>query len=161
MAEAAKDNDLFDLERFVEAQAGSVLPEASAYEVSPEASVYETACGELHDGRKQSHWMWFVFPQMKGLGSSPMSQRFGIGSLDEARAYLAHPVLGPRLMEVTRLMLVARGGSVHDILGSPDDMKFHSSMTLFAQAAGAGSIYAEALDKLCKGKPDEQTLARL
>jgi uncharacterized protein (DUF1810 family) len=153
MAEAAKDNDPFDLERFVEAQAGTC--------VLPKASIYETACDELHHGRKRSHWMWFVFPQMQGLGSSPMSQRFGIGSLDEARAYLAHPVLGPRLMEVTRLMLVARGGSLRDILGSPDDMKFRSSMTLFAQTAGAGSIYAEALDKLCEGKPDERTLARL
>lgn len=145
MAEAATNDDPFDLDRFVEAQAG----------------VYETACDELRDGRKQSHWMWFVFPQMKGLGSSPMSQRFGIGSLEEARAYLAHPVLGPRLMEVTRLMLAARGGSLHDILGSPDDMKFRSSMTLFAEVAGPGSIYAEALDKLCGGKPDERTLARL
>ena len=145
MAEAAQNDDQFDLDRFVEAQ----------------ARVYETACDELRNGRKQSHWMWFVFPQMKGLGSSPMSQRFGIGSLEEARAYLAHPVLGPRLMEVTRLMLVARGGSLHDILGTPDDMKFRSSMTLFAHVAGAGSIYAEALNKLCEGKPDEQTLARL
>jgi uncharacterized protein (DUF1810 family) len=145
MAVVATDNDPFDLERFVEAQ----------------ASVYDAACDELHDGRKHSHWMWFIFPQMKGLGSSPMSQRYGIGSLEEAHAYLAHPVLGPRLMEVTRLMLAARGGTPHDILGSPDDMKFHSSMTLFAQAAGAGSIYAEALDKLCQGKPDERTLAIL
>jgi uncharacterized protein (DUF1810 family) len=145
MAEAAKNDDPFDLDRFVEAQ----------------ARVYETACDELRNGRKQSHWMWFIFPQMKGLGSSPMSQRFGIGSLEEARAYLAHPVLGPRLMEVTRLMLAARGGSLRNILGSPDDMKFRSSMTLFAHTAGAGSIYAEALDKLCEGKPDEQTLARI
>lgn len=145
MAEAAKNDNAFDLGRFVEAQ----------------ARIYETACNELHHGRKQSHWMWFVFPQMKGLGSSPMSQRYGIGSLDEARAYLAHPTLGPRLMEVTRLMLAARGGSLHDILGSPDDMKFRSSMTLFAEAAGPGSIYAEALDKLCGGKPDERTLELL
>jgi uncharacterized protein (DUF1810 family) len=145
MAVVATDNDPFDLERFVEAQ----------------ASVYDAASDELHDGRKHSHWMWFIFPQMKGLGSSPMSQRYGIASLGEAHAYLAHPVLGPRLMEVTRLMLAARGGTPHDILGSPDDMKFHSSMTLFAQAAGAGSIYAEALDKLCGGKPDERTLALL
>jgi uncharacterized protein (DUF1810 family) len=107
MAEAAKNDDPFGLGRFVEAQAG----------------VYDRACDELRDGRKQSHWMWFVFPQMQGLGSSPMSQRFGIGSLEEARAYLAHPVLGPRLMEVTRLMLAARGGPPRDILGSPDDMK--------------------------------------
>jgi uncharacterized protein (DUF1810 family) len=144
MAEAAKNDDPFDLGRFVEAQAG----------------VYDRACDELHDGRKQSHWMWFIFPQMKGLGSSPMSQRFGIASLEEARAYLAHPVLGPRLMEVTRLMLAARG-SLRNVLGSPDDMKFRSSMTLFAHTAGAASIYAEALDKLCEGKPDERTLARL
>jgi uncharacterized protein (DUF1810 family) len=145
MAEAAKNVDPFGLGRFVEAQ----------------ASVYDRACDELRDGRKQSHWMWFVFPQMQGLGSSPMSQRFGIGSLEEARAYLAHPVLGPRLMEVTRLMLAARGGSPRDILGSPDDMKFRSSITLFAHIAGAGSIYAEALDRLCEGKPDQRTLALL
>jgi uncharacterized protein (DUF1810 family) len=144
MAEAAKNDDPFDLGRFVEAQ----------------ARIYETACDELHNGRKQSHWMWFIFPQMKGLGSSPMSQRYGISSLEEAHAYLAHPELGPRLMEVTRLMLAARG-SLRNILGSPDDMKFRSSMTLFAHTAGAGSIYAEALDKLCEGKRDERTLALL
>jgi uncharacterized protein (DUF1810 family) len=145
MTEGSSDNDPFDLDRFVVAQ----------------ASAYEDACNELRRGRKQSHWMWFVFPQMKRLGSSPISQHFGIGSLDEAHAYLAHPVLGPRLMEATRLMLANRGGSLRDILGSPDDMKFRSSMTLFAHAFGAGSIYAEALDKLCGGSPDERTLALL
>jgi uncharacterized protein (DUF1810 family) len=129
--------------------------------LTAQEGIYVQALAELRAGHKASHWMWFIFPQMKGLGSSPMSQRYGIGSLEEAHAYLAHRVLGPRLMEVTRLMLAARGGTPHDILGSPDDMKFRSSMTLFAQAAGAGSIYAEALDKLCGGKPDERTLSLL
>lgn len=138
-------SDPYNLERFVTAQVG----------------VYQTACGELRKGRKQSHWIWFVFPQMKGLGRSTAAHHYGIGSLDEARAYLEHPLLGPRLNEVTRLMLETRGRSLNEILGSPDDMKFRSSMTLFARAAGAESVFAEALNALCAGQQDEKTLALL
>ena len=108
-------DDPFDLQRFVDAQ----------------ASVYERVRAELRNGRKQSHWMWFIFPQIAGLGHSAMAQRYAISSLREAEAYLKHPVLGPRLRECTRLMLRIEGKSAHDILGSPDDLKFHSSLTLF------------------------------
>jgi uncharacterized protein (DUF1810 family) len=145
MAQGASGNDPFGLERFVTAQAGA----------------YQRACDELRKGRKQSHWMWYMFPQMKGLGLSSTAHHYGIGSLAEARAYLAHPILGPRLAEVTGLMLEMRGRSLHDILGSPDDMKFRSSMTLFAGAAGPGSVFAEALEALCGGQPDKKTLALL
>jgi uncharacterized protein (DUF1810 family) len=138
-------NDPFGLERFVTAQVG----------------VYQRACDELRRGRKQSHWMWYVFPQMQGLGLSSTSQYYGIGSIAEARAYLAHPILGPRLAEVTGLMLEMRGRSLHDILGSPDDMKFRSSMTLFAHATGPDSVFAEALNVVCGGQPDKKTLALL
>ena len=143
--ENAGKDDPFDLRRFVKAQDG----------------VYERARNELRDGRKRSHWIWYVFPQMKGLGFSTASHLYGIGSIAEARAYLAHPVLGPRLAEVTGLMLAMRDRPLHEILGSPDDMKFCSSMTLFSRAAGPRSIYGEALDALCGGKLDERTLALL
>lgn len=145
MADDPKPDDPFDLERFVVAQAGH----------------WQDACRELSAGRKQSHWMWFMFPQMRGLGASAASHHYGIASIDEARAYLAHPVLGPRLNELTRIILENRGRSLTEILGSPDDMKFRSSMTLFARAAGPGSAFAEALDALCCGRPDERTLALL
>src|SRR5271163_4329683 len=114
-------SDGFDLERFVKAQAG----------------VYERVCAELRAGRKQTHWMWFVFPQIRGLGSSSMAVRFGISSLAEAQAYLAHAVLGPRLRECAGIVCGVEGKSVGEIFGSPDDLKFHSSMTLFAKAAEA------------------------
>jgi uncharacterized protein (DUF1810 family) len=145
MADAAGNTDPLDLQRFVDAQRGS----------------YAGAREELRSGRKRSHWMWFIFPQLKGLGSSATAQMYAIRSLAEARAYLAHPLLGPRLEEVTRLMLAARRHSLHDILGSPDDMKFRSSMTLFAAAAGVGSIYETALNELCGGARDPRTLALL
>ena len=103
--------DRFDLERFVEAQAG----------------VYEQACAELRAGRKRSHWMWFVFPQIRGLGSSEMAVRFAISGLEEARAYLEHPVLGPRLRECARIVVGVEGKTVEEIFGYPDDLKFHSS----------------------------------
>src|SRR5438046_2651703 len=112
-------DDPYDLERFVAAQNAG--------------HTYDHAVEELGRGRKTSHWMWFVFPQIAGLGMSPMSQRFAIQSLDEARAYLANPVLGPRLVECVRLVLSQDGKSAHDIFGSPDDMKFHSCLTLFAE----------------------------
>src|SRR4051812_12574295 len=110
------DADHFDLERFVTAQ----------------ASAFATALDELKAGRKRSHWMWFIFPQLRGLGHSPMAQFYGISSLAEARAYLAHPRLGPRLILCTETVLAVEGRSVHAIFGSPDDMKFRSSMILFA-----------------------------
>jgi uncharacterized protein (DUF1810 family) len=135
--------DPFDLDRFVQAQ----------------EPVFDTALAELKAGRKQSHWMWFVFPQLRGLGFSSMAQRYGIGSLDEARAYLAHPVLGFRLRLCTRTMLAVEGRTLNAILGSPDDMKFRSSMTLFALAAGdEDSVFREALDRYCDGRMDDRTL---
>ncbi len=135
--------DPFDLERFVTAQhpvIGMVLDELAA-------------------GAKRSHWMWFVFPQLKGLGHSPMASHYGIGSLDEARAYLVHPVLGPRLGRCTDLAVAARDRGLRAIFGSPDDMKFRSSMTLF-EAAGPGP-FALALEALCGGQRDPRTLERL
>ncbi len=133
--------DRYDLQRFVRAQ----------------EPVYDDVLAELRDGRKRSHWMWFVFPQVAGLGSSGMARRYAIASLQEARAYLADPVLGPRLAECTELVLAWPDRSLHDIFGSPDDMKFCSSMTLFAQAAGSGSSFAMAIDTFCAG-PDRRTL---
>ena len=136
----------FDLERFVAAQ----------------APVFATALAELRAGRKRSHWMWFVFPQRRGLGHSAMAQRYGIGSLAEAKAYLAHPLLGPRLVACTRAVLAVEGRSLHAILGSPDDLKFRSSMTLFALAADEDdSVFRQALDRYCNGHADERTLALL
>jgi uncharacterized protein (DUF1810 family) len=136
--------DPFDLERFVNAQADS----------------YARVVSELGAGKKLSHWMWYVFPQLRGLGSSAMSEKFGIGSYEEALAYVGHPVLGPRLAQVTTLMLDHRDKSLIDILGSPDNLKFHSSMTLFASVTGHESIYARALYTFCNG-PDRRTLALL
>jgi len=139
-------DDPFDLNRFVTAQ----------------APVYETALGELRAGRKRSHWMWFVFPQLRGLGHSATAQFYGLASLDEARAYLAHPVLGPRLKRCTEAVLAIEGGGLNAIFGAPDDMKFHSSMTLFARAAGgAESPFLKALERYCEGRADERTLALL
>jgi uncharacterized protein (DUF1810 family) len=138
-------NDPFDLQRFVDAQ----------------APVYDRVLLELREGRKRSHWMWFVFPQIAGLGSSPMAQRYAIASRAEAAAYLAHPLLGSRLRECARLVTATEGRSIHDILGSPDDMKFHSSMTLFAEAAPADADFGAALEKYFGGAPDPATLARL
>jgi uncharacterized protein (DUF1810 family) len=137
--------DPFDLARFEQAQ----------------ASVFAQAIAELRAGRKRSHWMWFVFPQYRGLGSSPMSQRFAIRSLDEARAYLAHPVLGPRLRECTSAVIEVEGRSAHDIFGSPDDLKLRSCATLFAAVSPAGSEWARLLDKYFDGQPDYATLELL
>jgi len=140
-------DDPFDLDRFVKAQANGV---------------FEAALAEVAAGRKQTHWMWFIFPQLRWLGRSDIARHFGIASLDEARAYLAHPVLGPRLAAVTRAALAAEDRSLHEIFGSPDDMKFRSSMTLFSEAAGdPASPYADALARLCGGAPDKTTLALL
>ena len=116
---------------------------------------------ELGEGRKRSHWMWFVFPQLRGLGRSATAQHYGIGSLAEARAYLAHPVLGPRMVECTGLVNRVEGRSVHQIFGSPDDLKFHSSMTLFASADPEALAFREALGKRFGGALDALTIEML
>jgi uncharacterized protein (DUF1810 family) len=123
--------------------------------------VIERVRMELRAGRKRSHWMWFVFPQLLGLGQSAMAVRYAIGSLDEAAAYLAHPVLGPRLRECTQLVLDVERRDAHAIFGSPDDMKFHSSMTLFAAAAPMAAVFRAALDKYFAGKPDANSVELL
>ncbi|MBO0903123.1 DUF1810 domain-containing protein [Jiella sonneratiae] len=133
------------LDRFVEAQ----------------APVHARALAELKAGRKQSHWMWFVFPQIEGLGSSAMAQRYAIRSLAEAKDYLAHPVLGRRLAECTGAVLEHRGKSAHAIFGSPDDMKFHSSMTLFSRAAPEKAVFRQALEAFFDGAEDAATLSRI
>ena len=134
----------FDLDRFVTAQ----------------APTYDAAVAELRAGRKRSHWMWFIFPQLKGLGVSSTAQFYGLESLAEARAYLAHPLLGPRLSAAVAALDGSGGASLHAVLGSPDDLKFRSCMTLFAAADPAGP-YAAALDRWCDGQPDRRTLALL
>ena len=130
-----------DLERFVEAQ----------------EPVYEAVRQELSAGRKASHWMWFVFPQLRGLGRSATAQHYGIASATEAAEYLAHPVLGAHLVECTGLVLAVPGRSAHAIFGTPDDMKFRSSMTLFASVAPAGSLFDQALARFFAGQPDPLT----
>lgn len=137
--------DRFDLQRFVEAQ----------------APIYSKVCEELRAGRKESHWMWFIFPQIAGLGQSPTSVRFAISSLDEALAYLAHPVLGPRLLECSRLALEVEGRTARQIFGVVDELKFRSSMTLFAGAAREAAVFRQCLDKYFGGAPDRATLAKL
>ena len=138
-------SDSFDLQRFVDAQ-------------NP---LFEEVLAELRRGRKESHWIWFVFPQLKSLGRSAMAKRFGISSRDEAQAYLAHPILGPRLIECTRLVNLVEGRSVEEIFGTVDTIKFRSSMTLFAQVAGDMSIFADALGKYYAGRADQLTLELL
>jgi uncharacterized protein (DUF1810 family) len=113
---------------------------------------------ELSAGRKRSHWMWFIFPQLAGLGFSAMARQYAISSLAEARAYLAHPLLGARLRECSGLVLAVQGATVHGIFGSPDNLKFHSSMTLFAQAAPDAAVFRDCLDKYFGGVPDPATL---
>jgi uncharacterized protein (DUF1810 family) len=137
--------DRYDLARFVEAQAG----------------VYEQACAELRAGRKRSHWMWFVFPQIRGLGSSPMAMKYAISGLEEAKAYLEHSVLGPRLRECAGTVVGVQGRSVEEIFGYPDDLKFHSSMTLFAEAEEGGGVFQETLKKYFGSEMDRGTLERI
>ena len=122
--------------------------------------MWPRALAEMAAGRKQSHWIWFVFPQIAGLGSSPRSVHFAIRSRDEAKAYLAHPILGTRLREITELVLKIEGSSAHDIFGDPDDMKFRSSMTLFDAVSPSG-IFATALDEYFNGERDGRTLSIL
>ena len=138
--------DDFDLERFVTAQ----------------APVFETVLAELRAGCKRSHWMWFVFPQLRGLGHSSTARFYGISSIEEARAYLAHPLLGPRLDLCTRIVVTSESSSLHAIFGSPDDMKFRSCVTLFSLATdNSDNPFRHALHRWCEGQPDEQTLVLL
>jgi len=134
--------------------------------IAAQEPVYAQALAELRAGRKQSHWMWFIFPQIAGLGHSPMARRFALPDLARAQAYLAHPVLGPRLIACTEAMLSHAPGtpkprSLTAILGAPDDLKFHSSMTLFHRAAPDESLFSQALDAFWAGRLDEATLERL
>ena len=123
--------------------------------------VFDHVLAELRAGYKSSHWMWFIFPQIRGLGRSPVSIEYAISSRQEAQAYLRHPILGARLKECTRLVLALEGRSVADVFGSPDDMKFRSSMTLFAQVSPDDDIFQRALKKYFAGVPDRLTLDRL
>ncbi len=134
-----------DLDRFVKAQEGD----------------YERALAELRSGRKRSHWMWYVFPQVRGLGASPTSRHFAIEGREEAAAYLAHPVLGPRLVACAEALLGLEGKSAREILGSPDDLKLRSCATLFAEVAPPGSVFRKLLDKYFEGRPDAATLRLL
>ena len=136
-------NDPYDLERFVAAQNAG--------------GIYDRAVAELRRGRKQSHWMWFVFPQIAGLGHSPTSRHFAISSLAEARAYLAHPVLGPRLTECTRILQQAAEHDAARVFGGLDAQKLRSSMTLFTRAAPVGASFAAVLDAYFGGEPDPAT----
>jgi uncharacterized protein (DUF1810 family) len=137
--------DPYDLQRFIVAQ----------------NSCFERVCNELREGHKQSHWMWFIFPQLQGLGRSPMAIRYAISSKQEGQAYLNHSILGPRLRHCTELVLSVEGRSIQHILGTPDDLKFRSSMTLFMVAASENSLFKEALERYFAGEPDPLTIARL
>ncbi len=133
---------VFDLDRFVTAQ----------------GPVYETAVAELRNGRKEGHWMWYVFPQISGLGVSQTSIFYAIGDREEAAAYLAHPVLGPRLVECTRLALAHADKGAPALFGHPDDLKFQSSLSLFSRVKGADPVFQQALDAFFGGIGDEKTL---
>lgn len=135
--------DRYDLNRFIEAQ----------------EAVYDQALSELKNGRKRTHWMWFIFPQIAGLGSSPMSHRYSIGSADEARAYLAHPILGQRLIECSNAILAVENKSATEILGPPDDMKLKSCATLFETVSQSGSVFTQILEKFYAGERDSRTLS--
>jgi uncharacterized protein (DUF1810 family) len=144
---APMNDDPYGLERFVAAQDAS--------------GTYQRAVAELRAGAKRTHWMWFVFPQVAGLGFSAMAQRYGIASLAEARAYLAHPVLGPRLIDCGRILTATEGKSAAAVFGGVDAMKLRSSMTLFMTAAPDEPVFGEVLEKYFGGDPDDATLARL
>jgi uncharacterized protein (DUF1810 family) len=138
-------DDPYDLQRFLDVQEG----------------VYTRVLSELRDGQKRSHWIWYVFPQIQGLGHSSMARRYAISSLAEAKAYLNHPILGMRLRECTRITTSLVGRSIDEIFGFPDDLKFRSSMTLFAKAAAGDEVFTEALAKYFAGEMDSLTLERL
>ncbi|MCF8150055.1 MAG: DUF1810 domain-containing protein [Burkholderiaceae bacterium] len=138
-------NDPFDLQRFLSAQQGIIVG----------------ALRELRAGRKTSHWMWFVFPQLAGLGSSGMARRYAIGSLAEAEAYLRHPLLGARLLACTQAVNSVTGRTAHEIFGAPDDIKFRSSMTLFERVPGTEAAFSVALDTFYAGRRDSATLGLL
>lgn len=137
-----KEDTFFDLERFVQAQEFN----------------YQEALQELKDGQKKTHWMWYIFPQLSDLGRSTTAKYYGIKSLEEAKAYLTHEVLGPRLYETVAAILSVNGKAVYDIMGYPDNLKLKSSMTLFAQAVSSPSPFEEVLDKYYEGEKDQQTL---
>lgn len=137
--------DPFDLGRFVVAQ----------------DRVYAQVCAELGAGRKQTHWMWFIFPQLEGLGSSPTARRYALSGSEQTRAYLGHGTLGPRLRECTSLVNAVRGSTALQIFGVPDDLKFRSSMTLFALGCDGESVFREALSRYFDGAPDPLTLQLL
>jgi uncharacterized protein (DUF1810 family) len=126
-----------------------------------QARVIDQVRRELAAGRKETHWMWFVFPQLRGLGSSSMAEKYGIASRAEAEAYLAHPVLGPRLRECTELVNAVQNRSIEEIFGYPDDLKFRSCMTLFSSVTNENDVFRTALDKYFNGEPDPATLGRL
>ncbi len=138
-------DDPYSLQRFVEAQ----------------DLMYEQVCAELRLGRKTGHWMWFIFPQIRGLGSSETAQHFAISSHEEAKAYLLHPVLGSRLRQCTRLVTLIEGKSIDQIFGYPDNLKFQSSMTLFVDAATDNKVFLEALKVYFAGEFDQETIGRL
>jgi uncharacterized protein (DUF1810 family) len=138
-------SDPYNLQRFVDAQSG----------------VYAEARSELQAGQKRSHWMWFIFPQIRGLGSSPTAQKFAISSREEAAAYLAHPVLGPNLRECVALVNALEGRSISGIFASPDDLKFHSCVTLFVNVTAENAVFTAALEKYFSGKLDQATRAIL
>ena len=137
-------NDPFNLQRFVDAQ-------------SP---IFDQVCSELRAGAKRTHWMWFIFPQIRGLGNSQLARKFAISSHEEAKAYLEHPILGPRLIECSKLVNLIEGRAIERIFGYPDDLKFRSCMTLFANTTD-NQIFADALSKYFKGESDPATLERL
>jgi uncharacterized protein (DUF1810 family) len=138
-------NDPYNLQRFVDAQ----------------NALFEQVCAELREGRKQGHWMWFIFPQLQGLGNSEMAVHFAITGRQEAEMYLKHPLLGRRIRECTRLVNLIEGRSITQIFGYPDDLKFRSSMTLFAAATSENKIFNHALQKYFSGEPDRLTIGRL
>ena len=138
-------NDPHNLQLFVDAQ----------------NAVFEQVCAELREGQKQGHWMWFIFPQLRGLGNSEVAIHFAITSRDEAQMYLKHPVLGPRIRECTRLVNLVEGRLINQIFRYPDDLKFRSSMTLFAAVTSENQIFNDALQKYFWGEPDRLTLERL
>jgi len=129
--------------------------------VEAQGDVYDAALAEIASRRKRSHWMWFIFPQIDGLGSSPTSRHFAIKSVDEAKTYLAHPLLGPRLLECMRAVLDGPGGSATEIFGSPDDLKLRSCATLFAAVSEPGSVFEQVLTRFFDGVPDARTLELL